>query len=309
MAVCACSGPEHEPIAEYEPIVLPTDYQGGLFYAEPITTGGDTLRFLTDTGGGLYMYADVAHRLWGADSVAGEPMQAAPLPELEQGSAIPLPDVNNGFFPLTARSENGWFRNERDGMLGHAWFRNRTWTFDYANEQLLYHKPGELDISARSYVESLYDKNEWGEKAHHYPAVHAVIEQDTLRFLFDTGATLILTDAAYAALNDGLPQRRGASFMASTRFDLLRERYPTWTVIEAADSVNYEPLLEVPEIIIARQKVGPVWFTRRDVTRFREIVVPIVGYDVEGALGGSAFRYFNITVDYQKGIASFEKIN
>ena len=300
--------------SEFESIEIPTDYQGGLFYAQPVATTGDTLRFLTDTGGALYLYADVAERLAKNDSILDPNIFTAPFIDFKKGRSIPPPDRYRKTFPLQHREVNS-ATNERDGLLGHVWFRDRIWTFDYENEQLIYHKSSQLFFPARKYIVSLFNRDEWGERIHEFPALNVTIEQDTLRFLFDTGATLLLTDNAFTELNDGLPQRRGTSFLVDSAFDLLRERHPEWRVIERADSIagkylygEYEPIMEVPEIVIAGQKVGPVWFTRRNEQRFRNIVVPVVGENVQGALGASGLHYFSIYVDYQKGVAVFERV-
>ncbi len=64
-------------------------------------------------------------------------------------------------------------------------------------------------------------------------------------------------------------------------------------------------MIEVPCLGIAGYTVGPVWFTQRR-TRAFEGLSTRMDRPIEGALGGSAFRYFRIAVDYLAATATFE---
>ena len=67
------------------------------------------------------------------------------------------------------------------------------------------------------------------------------------------------------------------------------------------------PMIEVPEVVIAGHKVGPVWFTYRPNPNFHEYMSSFTDKQVEGALGGNALRHFRITVDYPNAKAYFVK--
>jgi hypothetical protein len=64
-------------------------------------------------------------------------------------------------------------------------------------------------------------------------------------------------------------------------------------------------MIEVPEVRIAGQSVGPVWFTQRPDAAFHDFMAQWMDRPVDGALGGSAFRFFRMTVDYPRARASF----
>jgi hypothetical protein len=54
--------------------------------------------------------------------------------------------------------------------------------------------------------------------------------------------------------------------------------------------------------------VGPVWFTYRPDKSFHEYMSSMMDARVEGALGGSALRYFRVTVDFPHGRAVFQQV-
>jgi hypothetical protein len=74
----------------------------------------------------------------------------------------------------------------------------------------------------------------------------------------------------------------------------------------AEDNRGAAPIIEVPAITIAGFTVGPVWFTRRPDAAFHEYMSQWMDRRVEGALGGSALRWFRIVVDYPGARAAFE---
>ena len=53
--------------------------------------------------------------------------------------------------------------------------------------------------------------------------------------------------------------------------------------------------------------VGPVWFTRRPDPNFHQFASFWTDKQVEGALGGSALKYFRVTLDYPNAVAVFER--
>jgi len=75
-------------------------------------------------------------------------------------------------------------------------------------------------------------------------------------------------------------------------------------VIEDADVIHPgDELIEVPTIELAGHAVGPVFFT----TRLDDALPPDVGgTPVPGTLGGSALRWFEVTLDYPRLTAAFE---
>ena len=105
----------------------------------------------------------------------------------------------------------------------------------------------------------------------------------------------------------GRPAERGTCFITTWLFERWQRRNPDWRVVSDADlSVAGEPMIEVPSVRIAGSEAGPVWFTRRPDRNFHEYMSSMMDRRVEGALGGSLFAYFRITVDYPHARALFE---
>ena len=130
------------------------------------------------------------------------------------------------------------------------------------------------------------------------PLIPVKIDGNEYEFLFDTGAMVGLTDDALQILDDGLGNWRGTSFLRASIFNELRDAHPEWIYIENACSYSKEALLVVESIEIAGYKIGPVEFIRRD----------LVGLDWSGgAIGGSVFQYFTITLDYPNKYVLFTK--
>ncbi|HEY9066315.1 MAG TPA: hypothetical protein VIO33_15120, partial [Burkholderiaceae bacterium] len=65
------------------------------------------------------------------------------------------------------------------------------------------------------------------------------------------------------------------------------------------------PMIEVPRITVGGQTVGPVWFTQRSDANFREWMSQWMDKPIDGALGGSALKYFRVIVDYPGSAAYF----
>ncbi|HSK75211.1 MAG TPA: hypothetical protein VLQ45_02040, partial [Thermoanaerobaculia bacterium] len=147
-----------------------------------------------------------------------------------------------------------------------------------------------------------------GKRTSHFPRIPVKIDGETLDLLFDTGATTTLTPEALAALGDGRPASRAASFITASVFARWRERHPAWKVVEKADAMTKgEAMIEVPAVEIGGYTVGPVWFTRRADRNFHEYMSQWMDRRIEGALGGSALQYLRVTVDYPGAVAVFEK--
>jgi hypothetical protein len=92
-------------------------------------------------------------------------------------------------------------------------------------------------------------------------------------------------------------------------FDRLRAAHPEWRVLRGASPYRGgAPLLRIPEITIAGHTVGPVWVERRPDRAFEQMARRSLDQPVQGALGGSLFQYFRVTVNYPDAWASFERV-
>jgi hypothetical protein len=127
--------------------------------------------------------------------------------------------------------------------------------------------------------------------------------------LIDTGATAVTTDASAAAYKVTAGMRIATSFIAKSVFDRWTAKHPKWRTIAAADNAGNAtfPMIEVPRLTIAGLKVGPVWFTQRPDEALHDFISQMTDKPVDGALGGTALRYFRVTLDYPGAVAYFEK--
>ncbi len=194
---------------------------------------------------------------------------------------------------------------DADGVLGMPWFADRVWLFDYLGERLMFAAGDEFRPSAdhTCTLGFLTDAN--GVRQISFPRIQATVDGETIDFLFDTGATLLLSDEAMKTLNDELPQTRGASFITNSIFETWSTRHPDWLVIDNADTLLNESIIRVPIVRVGGYDVGPVWFTRR-ADRHLIYFSQWMDKPVNGALGGSVFKYFSIFVDYPKALAQFK---
>lgn len=283
-------------------VVLPTAFLADRVYVTPITAAGDTLRFFTDTGGGMsFVYPGVAAR-FGLRADTTTPRTAYQLPSFQRGAGIPAPSVDGArWYQMNQQPP---FAAGDDGFLGRTWFADRIWQFDYPSETLrLLEAVPEAPGTA---LPLGFQTDSTGARTTHFPRMQAVIAGDTLDFLLDTGASLVLTDSATTAL-DAPASVVGTSFLVAAVFDRWQQQNPDWRVLEKAEVRSGAAILEVPEVTIAGHTVGPVWFTRRPDANFGEYMSQWMDQPIQGALGGSAFRYFVMTVDYPAATAYFAR--
>lgn len=290
---------------------LPAHFEAHRIYVHPVTAEGDTLRLYTDTGGGGPFLLDATVERLGlpiVDTVTVEQGRPAPRAKLPDLRTIPTVREDRAYvFPA-----NAMFEHYGDGLLGQSWFADRIWTFDYATETLRLHPPAEgLAFDPAHTVPLGFKTDSTGARVNSFPSVEATIDGETYAFLFDTGAELVLTDSARAVL--GGPKAQGTSFIVASIFDRWRGEHPDWRVIEGAQRIGRPPrsidvpIIEVPAVTIAGHTVGPVWFTKRPDANFHAYMSSMMDRRVEGALGGSLFQYFAITVDYPDARAVFER--
>ncbi len=295
-----------------KPLALPGKLAAHRFLVQPRTPDGATLTFFTDTGGGLFIVEAAVARLKldvaQIDAGGGQKTPAARLPTFAPDAAIPPLEVYDGRLPVMPAEQVADF-DEADGMLGQDWFMDRTWTFDYPGQTLWWRAPGDLPAHEPAHRVTLgFQTDKAGKRMTSFPRIQARIDGAVIDLLFDTGATITLSDAAAAALKDGGPRQRATSFISKTTFEGWRRRHPDWRVIDKADEgVGGEPIIEVPAVEVAGFTVGPVWFTRRADKNFHEWMSQWMDRRVDGALGGSALRYFRVSVDYPRALAVFER--
>jgi len=286
-------------------IKLPAKFQSDRIFLYPVTESGNQIEFYTDTGGGgMFLSPDVSNDLDLPTNKKvmedGEVRTVVPFPIFREGSSIPSgAQVRD----LILISDIPWGK----GFLGQPWFSDRVWLLDYVNKEMGYLSgTSSYDTSGFTCTNIWFKENQTGKRENSFPRIQAKIDGETLDFLFDTGATVNLTDHALETLNNGDEVFRGTSFITRSIFEKWRLRHPEWVVIENADRYANEAMIQVPKVEVAGLQVGPVWFTRRNDANFHENMSQWMDKRIEGALGGSVFKYFTIIIDYPNAKAFFK---
>lgn len=191
---------------------------------------------------------------------------------------------------------------DSDGVLGQAWFGGRVWRFDYPDGHMFLEDDSAVPAGASAPLG--FRSNAEGRRGSHFPSIEASIEDELFAFLFDTGATAYLTPEAQSQL--GGPPNQATCFVTAHLFDRWQQEQTQWRFLERGDkNVGGQPMIEVPSVTVAGLNSGPVWFTRRPDRNFHEWMSSMMDRKVEGALGGSLFQYFRVTVDYPNAVAYF----
>ena len=289
------------------PYALPAKMVHHRFFVEARASSGDVLTLFTDTGGGMNLTTRGADKLGlsydqVADAAPAEPvLGSTPWPDWS-GPWIPPPKAAGTRLAILQTPD--WMRD--DGMLGTAWFGDRTWEFDYRTGTLRLLPDGALPEVAPAHRVALgFQSGDDGGHTTHFPRIPARVDGEGLQFLFDTGATFRLDAAAAKVLGDASVDQRAGSFINASVMRRWRERHADWPYLAQGD--GKAAMIQVPGIEVGGYVVGPVWFSERPDRAFREYMAQWMDRPVDGALGGNAFRDFRITVDYPSAAATFER--
>ena len=194
-----------------------------------------------------------------------------------------------------------------DGFLGGKWFADKVWEFDYLHHKLKLIKNNKVKVlKPKNQIKLGFQLNDSGQRTMHFASMEVVIDGETIPVLFDTGATASLSKYAkeYLQIRE---DNIATSFIIASVFDKWHKQHPDWLVIEKAEASTGYPMIQVPEVNIAGHIVGPVWFTYRNDSSFHPYMSQLMDRKIDGALGGLAFKFFKITVDYPNATALFEK--
>ena len=290
------------------PYTLPATMEHHRFFVEATTAKGDVLRLFTDTGGGMNLTTTGADKL-------GVPYTLPSNPAQEPAGTTAWPAYSGAWIPLPKSAGAEGFElpilvappgMTMDGMLGAAWFGDRTWEWDYRAGTLRLLRDGALPPVAPAHRVALgFQRDEAGARTTHFPRLPARIDGVELQFLFDTGATFRLDETAAVALGDAAVRERAGSFITRTVMDGWRTQHPDWPYLEQGD--GKAAMIQVPDVEIAGFHTGPVWFSARPDSAFHEYMAQWMDRPVDGALGGNAFASFRVTVDYVEAAATFER--
>jgi hypothetical protein len=293
------------------PVTIPTQVVENMFYAHAVTNDGVELNFYTDSGGMALIWrrtVDQLHLTTIKVHAGDEDFEQVKLPAFLPGKGIPLPLGSDGKFVVNSDEKSlAILGDDVSGMLGQNWFADRVWTWDYPGRKLLWRAEGDLpDVSTEHRIQLGFPAYQ-GKRGTNFPRIQATIDGEVIDFLFDTGATTVLTDSAMKIIHDGHAAHRAASFINQSILDRWHTKHPDWKMVENADGVSGSTMIEVPIVTVAGYQVGPVWFTARPDKQFDEWMSQWMDKKIHGALGGSIFQYFQITVDYPNAMAYFEK--
>jgi hypothetical protein len=300
-----------------KPVIIPTRYDEHRFVAVPVTASGERLSLFTDSAGGLFLFADTVERLH-LETISlpqkdanGQPIRMAALPKFKPNEAIPLPlGSREGRFYIAPRKADApaVLSSQDDGMLGQQWFAGRVWTFDYPRKRLLWRAPGDLPKHKKeNEVKLAFKMDATGKREANFARMPVEIDGETIDFLFDTGATNILSDEALKLIGDKSAANRATSFLTRSTFEKWRKRHPEWRAFDNIKTLTGNAMIEVPKIKIGGFTVGPVWFTVQPDYAFHNYMAQFMDKPTEGAIGGSALHYLRVTVDWENAIAVFEK--
>ncbi|TXB62573.1 hypothetical protein [Phaeodactylibacter luteus] len=282
---------------------LDVEFRNQLIYTQ-IPSAGGTLQFLANTTGGAFV-CESAMQEHALPSVAddngnqfvkiNEVLETGALPTLKRNSALVLPD--------------GQANLEKDvhGMLGQSWFGQFCWNFDYRSEMLTCHAPALSPLEANT-IPVDFKESASGNRISSLPRIFIEVDGMPIPVILDSGARMRPAKTAAAILGETGEEVIAASFIIESIFEQWEQLHPDWRVIEQADAeLGNVRMIEVPQVTIAGQKAGPVWFCSRPDANYVQYYSRMCGSDVEGALGGNALQYFSVTIDYPNKLAKFEQ--
>jgi hypothetical protein len=308
--------------------VLPSLFRDGRVYLRVPTVQGDTLLGLCDSGGGLSMVLPscVQRRRLGAYLQTGLvkgvfPIQYLLFRSICPDEAIPAPTplgslpLRHPFALLTSpylvlppqgeAQETDLLDTTMDIDLffGQDLFLGRSWTIDYPGHRFLVNTPMDISEERQPGVQRIgLRKNDAGEAVFGHASFSIQVDGDTIDMLFDTGASILLSQQGKLALRTRAKTLAG-SFIARSIFSAWHMKHPDWPYYPSAGIGG--DLIEVPEVVIGVDTVGPVLFASRKDENWSKGMINTMDKVVKGALGGSALQYFKVTVDYRSGLIRF----
>jgi len=302
----------HIAKAQNAHVEIPTKFKANRIIVTPVTVSGDTLSFYTDTGGGVNMVWPSAVKKLGLDTtqrqMRGQAITLASLPDFLPEAEIPFPPTSSSTFgeKLAVRPPHRQLKPGGTGFLGAPWFANRIWEFDYPDHTLsLIPEMDWADLSDDHTVELGFQTDADRNKTTHFARITIEVDGDSIDVLFDTGATVLAKKRTAEQLGKTGIRNIGTSFIIDSIYTKWQEEHPDWEVIENAERQTGFSIIKVPAIGIAGYEVGPVWFTLRPDENFTGRMSRWMDETVYGAVGGSAFQYFRIIVDYPNEKAIF----
>lgn len=311
-------------------LILPALFiDGERFYFKLPLANNDTILAFGDTGGGISFLSpkvigkgDINSNLKRGIAKAMMPLRYILFQDLVKDKNYPAPSfqpnfiIRNPFKAVTSPvmmipTMNNDIKlmldvqPEMEAFLGQSFFMGHSWTIDYPNEIIMVNTPIKDSSVHDAYVQKLgFKKNTKQVKIYGHPSMKVVIEGDTIDVLFDTGATIVLSEEGKRMLKT-TKKTLGGSFIAASLYNKWRKEHPEWKYYSKADLAG--DMIEVPTVTISGHKIGPVLFAVRKDEVWSSGMIASMDKVVKGAIGGSALKYFKVTIDYNAELVRFEK--
>lgn len=285
---------------------IPSESINHRYVVQVATANNDTLNFFTDTGGGIDIIWKSAHERLELPSkkteVRGRQMMAVDWDSIGLKTNFGNPQLFNGdliVFPAPKGMPAS------DGFLGGIFFvKGSVWEFDYLRETIGVVQEINWPERETNKLPMFIKQNEKGEVTGIHSALNVMIEDDTLKVLFDTGATFLLTEKGREVLDPKGLQSYSGSYLSAKMIEDLHANHPDWEFIEEGSGYGGGAnMIKVPKVRIGNYFAENVWFAARPKTNF----VKIDDDHLDGALGGNAFKDFIIIADYTNTTFEFEK--
>jgi hypothetical protein len=316
----------HKQLPSFE---LPSHFiDGERFYFKVTVANHDTLLAYGDTGGGICMLFPQGLIKGGFQTKLKTgilkgliPIKYLPFEYFAQEPNFPIANPNsiilrNPFeritqpFLMVPVMEDEvklvlQAQPEMDAFLGQTFFMDYAWTFDYPNQRILVNTPLRDSLLSHSDVQRLeFKKNSSHQKLSGHASLTIEVDSKPIEVLFDTGASLVLTEQGKQLLHTN-KRTLGGSFIAASICNEWRKNHPDWKLYPSAE-INGD-IIEVPIVQINGHEVGPVLFAVHNDEVWSKGMAQSMGKVVKGAIGGSALKYFKVTADYNAELIRFER--
>ena len=312
-----------------KPILLPSFFiSGERFYIKLPTLKGDTILGYCDTGGGISMVMpatidklNLQTKIQKAKIKGIIGINYVPFNDVVSSQDIPPPiqlpgmNLSHHFKKVTdpflyVPPANGEMKMMTESMhldvfFGQDFFMGKAWTMDYIHRKIWVNTPLASREEGNPGVQRIgIRKDSKGKPTHGHPSMYIEVDGEKIDVLFDTGATIILSDNGKKALNTA-DKTIGGSFIAVSVFEKWHKEHPDWKVYEKADMSR--DIIEVPKVNIGGHLVGPVLFAERPDENWSKGMISSMDKVVKGAIGGSGLKYLKVQIDYNSELIKFDE--
>lgn len=301
---------------------LPASLIEGRFFLKIPTETGDSILGFCDTGGGYTaIYASTVSKLKLTQKIQllvidKDSTKYILAKDIYKNTVIPYPEIpgyfkknlTQPFFQAPDDSPETLFFSKfvhYEAFLGQFFYINHAWTFDYLNGAMFINTPISKDATNLNIQSIGFKKDLMGNKRFGHPSMKLEIEGKVIDFLFDTGATFLLSDSGKTKLGIDTKATAG-SFIAKSIFNEWRQQHPDWKFIEKAE-FNGADMIQVPIVKFGNLSAGPVWFSKRPDEAWSKGMIGSMDKIVKGAIGGSFLKYFTVTIDYNNELIQFQQ--